>query len=29
MRGGKLLALVTLFRDQESLRTELAMEKGA
>jgi NADPH-dependent 2,4-dienoyl-CoA reductase/sulfur reductase-like enzyme len=29
MRDGKLLALVTLFRDDESLRAELAMEKGA
>jgi NADPH-dependent 2,4-dienoyl-CoA reductase/sulfur reductase-like enzyme/nitrite reductase/ring-hydroxylating ferredoxin subunit len=29
MRDGKPLALVTLFRDGESLRAELAMEKGA
>jgi NADPH-dependent 2,4-dienoyl-CoA reductase/sulfur reductase-like enzyme/nitrite reductase/ring-hydroxylating ferredoxin subunit len=28
LRGDKLLALVTLYRDEESLRTELAMEKG-
>jgi len=28
LRGDKLLALVTLFRDEESLRAELAMEKG-
>ena len=28
MRGEQLLALVTLFRDQESLETELEMEKG-
>jgi 3-phenylpropionate/trans-cinnamate dioxygenase ferredoxin reductase subunit len=27
VRGDKLLALVTLFRDEESLRAELAMEK--
>jgi NADPH-dependent 2,4-dienoyl-CoA reductase/sulfur reductase-like enzyme/nitrite reductase/ring-hydroxylating ferredoxin subunit len=27
MRGDKLLALVTLFRDEESLKTELQMEK--
>jgi len=29
MRGDKLLALVTLFRDDESLRGELAMERAA
>jgi len=29
VQGAKLLALVTLFRDEESLRTELAMEKEA
>jgi NADPH-dependent 2,4-dienoyl-CoA reductase/sulfur reductase-like enzyme len=28
-RGGKLLALATIFRDEESLRTELAMERRA
>ena len=28
-RGGKLLALATIFRDEESLRTELAMERGS
>ncbi|HEX2779995.1 MAG TPA: oxidoreductase C-terminal domain-containing protein [Gemmatimonadaceae bacterium] len=25
---GKLLALATIFRDEESLRTEIAMERG-
>jgi NADPH-dependent 2,4-dienoyl-CoA reductase/sulfur reductase-like enzyme len=28
-RGGKLLALATIFRDEESLRTEIAMERKA
>jgi NADPH-dependent 2,4-dienoyl-CoA reductase/sulfur reductase-like enzyme/nitrite reductase/ring-hydroxylating ferredoxin subunit len=28
-RGGRLLALATLFRDEESLRTEVAMEREA
>jgi NADPH-dependent 2,4-dienoyl-CoA reductase/sulfur reductase-like enzyme/nitrite reductase/ring-hydroxylating ferredoxin subunit len=28
MRDGKLLALVTLFRDEESLREEIRMERG-
>jgi NADPH-dependent 2,4-dienoyl-CoA reductase/sulfur reductase-like enzyme len=28
-RGGKLLALATLFRDEESLREELRMERSA
>jgi NADPH-dependent 2,4-dienoyl-CoA reductase/sulfur reductase-like enzyme len=28
-KGGELLALATLFRDDESLRAELAMERGA
>ncbi|HWH52960.1 MAG TPA: oxidoreductase C-terminal domain-containing protein, partial [Gemmatimonadaceae bacterium] len=27
--GGKLLALATLWRDEESLRTEIAMERGS
>jgi NADPH-dependent 2,4-dienoyl-CoA reductase/sulfur reductase-like enzyme len=28
IRDGKLLALATLFRDEESLRTEIEMERG-
>jgi hypothetical protein len=27
-RGGKTLALATIFRDQESLRTELELERS-
>jgi hypothetical protein len=28
IRDGKLLALATLFRDEESLRAEIEMERG-
>ena len=27
-RGGKLLALATVWRDEESLKAEIAMERG-